>query len=133
MQAPGWGRRIRGGQDGDRPPGTEILGEVSVPQGCPLPCLALPQRDSRTSDRKEFMSQVWNCSWAKAAGSEALYHCCAFSKLSWVTEPSGKSNPLMSVRIFLERKESEADMGPGRCRPGRLLGGGCGPGGPLTG
>lgn len=59
---------------------------------------------SLTSDRKEFMSQVWNLSWAKATGSVALHHRCISSKFSWVTLPSGRSNPLMSVRMFLGRE-----------------------------
>lgn len=66
-QAPGTrrDRRVRGGLargGGDRPRGLGP-GELGVPQGRPSlrPCAA-PQ--GLTSDRREFMSQVWKLSWA---------------------------------------------------------------------
>lgn len=52
-----------------------------------------------------------------------MHHCCIASKFSWVTFPSGRSNPLMSVRMFLGREQGGC---PGRSRPGGLPGGGVG-------
>lgn len=55
-----------------------------------------------TSERKVFMSQVWNSSCAKVSGLVALHQCWKASKFSEVTLPSGRSNALMRVRMFLE-------------------------------
>lgn len=46
-----------------------------------------------------------------------MHHCCIASKFSWVTFPSGRSNPLMSVRMFLGESEADALGGAGLAGP----------------
>ena len=56
-----------------------------------------------TSLRKLSRLQDSNFRLAKSVESVILHSCCIWSKLSWVTLPSGKSNAFIRVRIFLKK------------------------------
>lgn len=65
--------------------------------------ISMSQGDKLTSFRKFSRLQVSNFRLAIVAGSVTLHSCSIWSKLSWVTLPSGKSNAFIRVRIFLKK------------------------------